>query len=184
MAYSFSSFTTQTQKALEHLAQELGTLRTGRATTQLLDPVKVEAYGTRMKLNEVANVSAPDPNLLTVTPWDKSLIGEIEKAIASSGLNLNPVVDGTMIRIVVPALTTERRQEMVKILHQRIEAGKVMLRTIRTDIKKEIDRQKGTEGVSEDDVASDLKMLEDKFQEVLRQVDKMAAEKEADLLKI
>jgi ribosome recycling factor len=116
-----------------------------------------------------------------VSPWDRGLLASIEKAIASSGLNLSPVVDGAIIRIVVPALTAERRQEMVKLLHQRIEEGKVMLRNIRMAAKKDIDEQKGEAGISEDTIAADLKQLEDAFQAVMKQVDTLAADKEKEL---
>ena len=107
-------------KAFEHVQQEVRTLRTGRASADILDPVRVEAYGSSMRLVEVASVTAPDATLLVVSPWDKSLVGAVEKAIASAGLNLNPVVEGQIIRIAVPPLTQERRQEMVKLLHQKL----------------------------------------------------------------
>ncbi|HYD35418.1 MAG TPA: ribosome recycling factor [Vitreimonas sp.] len=184
MAFDFTQFQTQAQKALDHFKQELATLRTGRAHSQLLDSVRVDAYGTKMMINEVANVSVPDSNLLTVTPWDKSLLSAIEKAIASAGINLNPVVDGDMIRIVVPALTEERRKEMVKVLHQKAESVRVMLRSVRTDTKKDIEKQKGTSGVSEDDIKKEVETLEKKTKEFLDQVDQLVTVKEKDLLTV
>jgi len=160
MSFNFSDFQLQATKALDHLVEEIGQLRTGKATVQLMDPVSVEAYGTRMKLNEVAAVSAPDPNLILISPWDKSLLGAIEKGINTANLNLNPVVDGQIIRVVVPSLTEERRKDMVKMLHQKLESGRVVLRSVRTDTKRDIDHQKGQPGVSEDAVEYDLAELD------------------------
>lgn len=184
MAFNFSEFNTLTQKVLDHVVHELSSLRTGKASAQLLDPVSVEAYGGRMKLQEVANVSTPDAHLITITPWDKSLLAAIEKGINQASLNLSPVIDGTTIRIVVPALTEERRREMVKVLQQKIEGGKVMLRTVRTDTKKDIERQKETGGVSEDVIKADVDLLEKKLKECSDKLDQLAKAKEAELMKV
>ncbi len=184
MSYDFSNFEAKARKSLEHVSQDLNTLRTGRATTQMLDTVQVEAYGTYMKLIEVASVQAPDPSLLVVSPWDKGLLASVEKAIASSGLNLNPVVDGDIIRIAVPALTEEKRMEMVKLLHQKIESGRVMLRNIRSEFKKEIEDFEGTGGVSEDDIKQHLETLEKKFKEFVSQLEQLSESKEKELLTI
>ncbi len=184
MSFSFAEFDQKVLKAKQHLQQDLATLRTGKATSQMLDPVVVEAYGTQLKIHEVATVSAPDPHLLMVTPWDKGLMPALEKAIASAGLNLNPVVDGQIIRIVVPSLTEERRKEMVKMLHQKIEAGKVMVRNIRMDTKKDIDRLKDQAGVSEDEVETHLNTLEEKMKVVLTDLDTMASAKETELMTV
>lgn len=182
--FSFADFDQKVDKAKTHLRQDLSTLRTGRATTQLLDPVVVEAYGTQLKIHEVANISAPDAHMLIVSPWDKSLMANVEKAIGSAGLNLSPVVDGQVIRIVVPALTEERRKELVKVLHQKIEAGRVMLRTIRTDTKKDIEQMKSESGVSEDQIKTWIEQLETKTKAVLSELDTWASEKEAELMTI
>lgn len=184
MPYSFTSVTQKLDKALEHVRRDIATLRTGRATTQMLDPVVVEAYGAKMKIHEVASVQAPDPSLLVVSPWDKSLLEAIEKAIASADLNLNPVVDGDVIRIAVAPLTEEKRKEMVKSLAKKIEAGRVMIRTLRTDAKKEIESQEGTDGVSEDDIAQDVDSLEELIKEYNAKLDDMYASKEKDLMTV
>lgn len=181
MSFSFSSFDHKVKKVIDHLVLDLKSLRTGRASGQLLDPVRVEAYGAKMKLVELANVSAPDPNLLVVSPWDRSLLSAIEKAIASAGLNFNPVVDGELIRITVPPLTQERRQELIKTLHQKIEGSKVVVRTIRTETKQEIEKQKSQGNVSEDDIARELKKLEENVQIVLAELDKICESKESEL---
>ena len=184
MSYNFAEFNQKILKTIEHVKSELALLRTGRASVQLLDPVKVEAYGSIMKLNEVANISISDPTLLIVRPWDRSLLANIEKAIASAALNLNPIVNGEIIRVPVPALTQERREEMVKLLGQKIESGKVMLRTVRGEIKHEIESQEGKEDVSEDDIKRDLEVLENKVKEVLAQLDGLFSQKEKELLTI
>jgi len=184
MSFNFSSFHQETSKALEHISQDIGQLRTGKANVQLLDSVKVEAYGSWLKINEVANISVPDANMILVSPWDKSLLGAVEKAINSAALNLNAVVDSQVIRIVVPSLTEERRKEMVKMLHQKIEGGRVMLRSIRTDAKKEVDGQKGQPGISEDMIEDDLSQLEVLVKGYMDKLDDLAVRKEKELLTI
>ncbi|MDQ3008726.1 MAG: ribosome recycling factor [bacterium] len=184
MPFSFSEFTAQAQKVSDHTVQDLNTLRTGRASSSLLDPVQVEAYGTRMKIGEVANVTAPDATMILVTPWDKSLLGAIERGISIAGLNLNPVVDGQMIRVVVPALTEERRKEMVKLLHQKLETARVMMRNVRSDIKREIEQQKGLPGVSEDAIAADLETLETAFKKQMASIDDLGQRKEKELMTV
>jgi ribosome recycling factor len=184
MPYQFSDFTQKADKTLDFIKTDISTLRTGRASVQLLDVVSVEAYGTRMKINEVANVSAPDPGLLMVTPWDKSLLGEIEKAISTSGINLHPVVDGALIRIVVPPLTEERRKELVKLLYQKMEAGRVMMRNVRAEVKKEIENQEDEDGVSEDTIKLELETLEKKVKEYMAKIDKILADKEKELMTV
>jgi len=182
--YIFHSFQEKLKQIQAHLKKELASLRTGRAHVSLLDAVSVEAYGSYMKLRELANLSTPDATLLVVEPWDKSLLAAIEKAIASAGLNLNPVVQDNLIRIAVPPLTEERRQQMVKLLHQKIESAKVMLRNLRNETKKEIEAQKGEVDISEDDISADLKMLEQKVKTVLDEFEQLAKQKETELLKV
>lgn len=184
MSYDFNQFDQKAGKALDFIKAELSSLRTGRATVSLLDSVKVEAYGTLMSLSEVASLSVPDPTLIVIKPWDRSLTSNIEKAIMVANLNLSPIVDGEIVRVPVPALTAERRQEMVKLLAQKIEAGRVMIRSIRAETKQEIESQKHEVDVSEDDVDRDLLSLETKVKDILEQVQTIHDEKEKDLLKI
>lgn len=178
------NFQQKVDKAYEHVVQDARSLRTGRASAELLDPVKVEAYGSLVRLVEVASITAPDATLLVVSPWDKSLLSAVEKAVASAGLNLNPVVDGQIIRISVPALTQERRQEMVKLLHQKIEAGRVTVRTLRTETKQEIEDQRGEAGVSEDDIKFELENLDKEVKLALAKLDELQAQKEKELLHV
>lgn len=184
MSIHRNSYLEKFEKALLHGQDGFATLRTGRASAQLLDGVFVEAYGTRMALHEVASISAPDTQLLVVKPWDKSLLGEIEKAIQLAQLNLNPIIDGEIIRIVVPALTQERRQEMVKILHQKEEEVKVMFRSVRSDVRRDIEKQEGMAGVSEDDITAEVEELDEVVKEYVTKLEEVVAAKERELMSI
>jgi ribosome recycling factor len=182
MAYDFMQFQQKADKTLDFIRNDISMLRTGRASAQMLDIVQVEAYGSMMKVHELANVSVPDSSLLVVSPWDKSLLGPLEKAIASSGLNLHPVVDKDFIRIAVPPLTEERRKEMVKLLHQKIENGRVMLRNVRGDVRKEIEKLGDTSGVSEDVIKTELQELDKRIKEYMDKIDLLSKDKESDLM--
>jgi ribosome recycling factor len=184
MSYDFKSLEKEFEKGLDHVQRELALLRTGKATPQLLDSVQVEAYGSRMRVNELATITAPDPTLLVVTPWDKSVLAAIERAIIIAQLNLNPVIDGDKIRIPVPSLTEDRRKEMVKILRSKIEDGRKMFRTIRGDAKRAIEDLKNDSGFSEDDILLYLEQLEDLMKKYLTELDSIAEKKEAELMKV
>ena len=151
-----SDYVPQFQQVFAHTQLELGTLRTGRASVQLLDGVLVEAYGTKLHLNEVATVSAPDATLLVVSPWDKSLVSAVEKAI-------------------------QRREEMIKVLHQKAESGRVMMRSTRSDVRRQIEDQKGEAGVSEDDIQAAFEELDRVSAEWIGKIDELVAHKEAEL---
>ncbi len=184
MPFDSSLFTADAEKVIAHIQQDIGSLRTGRASVQLLDPVMVEAYGTRMKLVEVASVSAPEPSLIVVSPWDKGLLEAVARGISIADLQVNPVVDGTVIRISIPPLTEEKRKEMVKKLHQKIEAGRVMLRNLRADTKNDLEDQKGDAGVSEDDIKEDLIEMEQVLKTYIEKLETLAQSKERDLMTI
>ena len=184
MSITSSDYQARFDTVTEHYAQDLSLIRTGRASAQMLDSVSVEAYGGKMRVAEVASVTVPDPTLIVISPWDKSLLSAIEKGIQVAGLNLNPIVDGQVIRLPVPSLTTERRQELVKLLQQKAESARVMVRTVRTEVKKEIEKQKGEPGVSEDHIEAELKELEDITKAMIEQVDAMTARKETELMTI
>lgn len=184
MLNDLSTYRPRFIKAIDYLKNEFAALRTGRASAQILDPIKVEAYGSQMSLTEVANISVPDPQLIVIKPWDKSLLSAIEKAIQTAQLNLNPIVDKELIRVPVPTLTTERRQEMVKILHQQAEEGRVMLRQIRADIRKDIEKQEGEVGVSEDDLKNSFSELDDLVKTYMAEIEELVEVKEKELLTI
>src|SRR3989344_7535360 len=140
------------EEAVSVVAQDLATVRTGRAKPALVESVKVEAYNTTMTLKEVATISSPDPSLLIVSPWDKNLVVAVEKAIREANLGVSPVVDGAQVKVPIPSLTEERRVELAKLVAQKIESGRVLIRQIRGETKDEIEKLKGETGVSEDDI--------------------------------
>ena len=168
-------------KAVEAVKREFSTVRTGKATTALLDLVRVEAYGNEMPLNQVASVAAPEPKLLTIQPWDKGLLKAIEKAILASDLGLTPSNDGNVIRIPLPPLNEERRRELVKVVHKFAEEGRVAVRHARTEA---ISRVKKTEHVSEDEKKKTEKDIQKLHDDHLRQVDEAVKAKEAEIMEV
>jgi ribosome recycling factor len=168
-------------KAVEAVKREFATIRTGKATTTLLDLVRVDAYGSEMPLNQVASVAAPEPRLLTVQPWDRGLLKAVEKAILASDLGLTPSNDGQIIRIPVPALTEERRKELVKVAHRFAEEGRVAIRHARTE---GISKIKKTEHVSEDEKKHAEKEMQKLHDDHVKQVDEILKAKEAEILEV
>ena len=168
-------------KTVEAVKREFSTVRTGKATTTLLDLVRVEAYGNEMPLTQVASVAAPEPKLLTIQPWDKTLLKAIEKAILASDLGLTPSNDGNIIRIPVPSLTEERRKELVKVIHKLAEEGRVAIRHARTET---IGKIKKTEHVSEDDKKKAEKDIQKVHDEHLKLVDAAVKAKEAEIMEV
>lgn len=182
--FDVGTFARDAEKVLQVVRDDMATVRTGRAKPSLVENALIEAYGTRMRLVELAMITAPDPNLITVTPWDKSLVSAVEKGIASAGLNLSPVVDADQIRIVIPPLTQERREEMVRLVHQKLEGGKQMLRDVRQKHKKLIEDEKGKPGVSEDDVQKDLRDLQSSIEAHTLKLEALFKEKETELMQV
>lgn len=168
-------------KTVEAVKREFATVRTGKASTALLDLVRVEAYGNDMPLTQVASVAAPEPKLLTIQPWDKTLLKAIEKAILASDLGLTPSNDGNIIRLPVPPLTEERRKELVKVIHKLAEEGRVAIRHARTET---IGKIKKTEHVSEDDIKKAEKDLQKVHDEHLKLVDTAVKAKEAEMMEV
>ena len=168
-------------KAVENTRKEFSSIRTGKATTTLLDTVRVDAYGSTVPINQVGMVAAPEPRLLTVQPFDKSLAPMIEKAIRDSGLGLNPASQGNLIRIPIPALTEERRKEMVKIMTRLGEEGRVAVRHARGDANAKI---KKLEKIAEDDRTRGEKDLQKVTDEHIKQIDQLIAAKEAEIMEV
>ena len=168
-------------KAVEAVRREFSTVRTGKATTALLDLVRVEAYGSEVPLSQVASVAAPEPKLLTVQPWDKSLLKAVEKSILASDLGLTPSNDGNVIRIPLPALTEERRRELVKVIHKFAEEGRVAVRHARTEA---ISRIKKTEHVSDDDKKHAEKDVQKLHDDHLKMVEDTVKAKEAEIMEV
>lgn len=169
------------RKAMENTRRELATIRSGKATTSLLDTIRVDAYGQQMALNQVASVSAPEPRLLAVQPWDKGLIGAVEKAIQTSELGLNPSNDGTTIRVPLPLLTEERRQELVKVVRKLAEEGRIAIRHGRTEVLSKI---KKVEHVSDDDKHHSEKDVQKLHDEAIEQLEELVKAKEAEIMEI
>ncbi len=169
------------EKAIESTRRELGGIRSGKASPQLLDTVRVDAYGSPMPLNQVAMVSAPEPRMLTVQPFDKGLTQAVEKAIRDSGLGLNPATQGTLIRVPLPMLSEERRKELIKVVKKLAEEGKVAIRHARTDSMSKI---KKLEHVSEDDKSRAEKEIQKLTDDHVKIVDQIVSAKEAEILEV
>lgn len=172
------------QKSIEALRTELSKLRTGRAHTSLLDHVTVSYYGSDVPINQVANVTVGDSRTLAVTPWEKKMVPAVEKAIMNSGLGLNPVTSGDIIRVPLPALTEERRKDMVKVVRHEAENARVALRNIRRDANQHLKGLIKSDSLSEDDerrAEGDIQSLTNDF---VAKVDAVLQEKEAELMEI
>jgi ribosome recycling factor len=169
-------------KVLEVMAQDLARIRTGRASVALLEGIKVEAYNASMPLPQVASLAAPEPRLLTVQPWDPTLMGDIEKAILKSDLGLTPTNDGKIIRLPIPALTTERRKELVKVVKKMAEDGKVALRNIRRDANERFKDLKKDKQLSEDDAHRAQEEVQKITDDFIKKVDVQGAEKEKEIM--
>lgn len=172
------------EKAIQALRRDLATVRAGRATPAMLDKITVEYYGSQMPVNQVAGVSSPEPRMLMIAPWDKSMLGEIEKAIQKSDLGLNPSNDGVVIRLLVPQLTEQRRQELIKVVRKMCEESRVAVRNIRRDANDELKKLEKNGDVSEDDVHREqdkVQLLTDRY---VAEIDKISATKEQDLKEV
>ena len=171
-------------KSIEALRREFSSVRTGKASPGLLDIVRVEAYGSKMPINQVATVSAPEPRMLIVQPWDKSLMGEIEKSIRAAELGLNPANDGNVIRVPIPALNEERRREMVRALHKIAEEGRVAVRHARQEANKEIKRLQSEHTISEDDARREMERIQKLTDEYISKVDHLLKSKEEEVMEV
>jgi len=172
------------QGAISALKQEMSGLRTGRASTALLDHVQVEAYGTHMPLNQLATISVPEPRLLSVQVWDKSMVKAVEKAIVDSNLGLSPATEGQVLRLRIPELNEERRKELVKVAHKYAEAAKVAVRHVRRDGLDTVKKLEKNHEISEDDqerLANDVQKATDG---TISEIDQLLAAKEKEILTV
>ncbi|MEI6690808.1 MAG: ribosome recycling factor [bacterium] len=176
------SLVTRLTGAIEAVKKDLSSIRTGRAKPSMVENVKVEAYGAYMELRELASITAPDTTLIVISPWDKSLINAIANGIRKADLNVNPIVDGETVKIAIASLTEERRQELVKMTHQKLETGRVMIRQVRAEIKEEIEKLEDESGVSEDDVKRWLSEMQKTVEEYMGKIDLLGKEKQIELL--
>jgi ribosome recycling factor len=169
------------EKSMESSKRELASIRTGKASASMLDTVRVEAYGQMMPLNQVGGVSAPEPRLLTVTPWDKGLVSAIEKALRESDLGLNPQTQSGVIRVPLPALNEQRRKELVKVVHKLGEEGRIGIRHARTAAR---DQLKKLEKTSEDDQKKAEKELQKLHDDFIGRIDELLKGKEAEIMEV
>ncbi len=181
---SFAQLRTRMDKAVEDFRKEMASTRTGRASVHMLDGVTVDAYGSQMPLNQLANVSAPEPQLITVQPWDVSQVGAIEKAIRSADLGLNPMNDGKLVRVPVPPLTEERRQEMVKHLHKVLEEHRTAVRNIRRDGNELIKKALKDKKITEDEERGALEQIQKLTDDEIKKIEELAKGKEKEVLSI
>ncbi|HEY8468818.1 MAG TPA: ribosome recycling factor [Longimicrobiales bacterium] len=174
----------QMEKAVEATRREFATVRTGKATPALLETIRVDAYGSKLPINQVGTVSVPEPRTLLIQPWDKGLIPAIEKAIRAAELGLNPVNDGNVIRIPVPPLTEERRREMVRVLHKLAEEGRVAVRHARQEANKEIKRRQQAHEISEDEARRQLDEVQKLTDQYIGKIDELLAAKEKEVMEV
>lgn len=177
----FQQLNTRMEKTAADFRSALASIRTGRASVHLLDPVRAEYYGAEMPLNQLATISAPEPQLITVQPFDVSALPAIEKAIRTADLGLNPANDGKLIRIPVPALTAERRQAMVKTLHRQLEDHRTVMRNIRRDGNDSAKKLKTAKEISEDEERRALEDIQKLTDAELAKIEEMAAAKEKEI---
>ena len=175
---------TRMDKSIEALKHEFASIRTGRASVSLLDKVIVDYYGTPSPINQVANISVPEPRMILIAPWDKSMIGAIEKAILQSDLGLNPGNDGAQIRLVIPQLTEERRKEIVKVVHKKAEDARVIVRNLRREANDAIKKMEKAKEITEDETkkaTEDMQKATDKF---IKEIDVVVAHKEIEVMEV
>jgi ribosome recycling factor len=174
----------QMDAAVDAMRREFSGVRTGKATPNLLDTVRVEAYGSKVPLNQVASVNTPEPRLIVVQPWDKNLINEIERGIMTADLGLNPSNDGTLIRVPIPPLSEERRREMVKLLHKMAEEGKISIRHARQEANKTVKQEEHDHEISEDTARRRLDEIQEITDGYITRIDDMMTKKEEEIMEV
>lgn len=172
------------QKAIEHLLEELMSIRSGRAAPSLLESIKANAYGSMMGLKELASITAPEPRMLVVQPWDAGNTDAIAKAIREAGMGFNPIVESNLIRVAVPALNEERRADLIKIVNEKSEAARVSVRSVRREIIESIDREEKNGRISKDDAHRFHEQVQKLTDEMVGEIDKVAKNKETDLKEV
>lgn len=168
-------------KIIAHLKSEMSTLRTGRATPALVEGIAVEAYGVKQPVRALASITVADAKTLTIEPWDKSILQALETAVRNSPLGINPVNDGKLLRLPLPELTADRRAELIKVLHQKLEAARIALRQIRDENKKEIERKEKDKIISEDERYKQIEVLDKTVKEYNDTIKQLGEEKEKEI---
>ncbi len=172
------------EKAIEALKKEFTRVRTGRASVSLLDDIRIDYYGTPTPLNQIGTLVVPEPRLITIQPWEKKLIPDIEKAILKSDLGLNPASDGILVRIAIPALTEERRKEMVKQIKRMGEEAKIAIRNVRRDGNEGLKKLEKEKKISEDELKRGEKEIQDLTDQFVKKADEVVAVKEKEVMEI
>lgn len=180
----YKDIETRMQKAVDAVNRELAQVRTGKASPKMLDGIKVEYYGTMTPLNQVASVSSPDPKLLVVQPWEQTVVPEIVKAIQKADLGLNPIAEGNVVRLPVPPLNEERRQEMVRLVKKLGEDGKVSIRNIRRDANDRLKKAEKDSEITEDDLKLGQKQVQEQTDKFIEKISTMVNLKEKELMEI
>ena len=183
-AIDFKDLNRRMHGAVSVLKTELSGLRTGRASANLLDPVTVNAYGTQMPINQVATVNVPEPRMLSVQVWDKSVVGAVDRAIREANLGLNPIMEGTLLRIPIPELNAQRRQEMVKVAHKYAEQARIAVRHVRRDGMDHLKKLEKDGHHSEDDTRAQSEELQKLTDSTIKEIDEMLAAKEREITQV
>ena len=184
MSERVKEYSDKMQKTIDHLQSEYAAVRAGRANPHVLDKIRVDYYGTPTPIQQVGKVSVPDPRIIQIQPWEKGILKDIEKAIQASDIGINPTNDGTVIRLVFPELTEERRKELVKDIKKKGEATKVAIRNIRRDANDAIKKAGKTDDISEDEtkkMETDVQKMTDKF---IENIDKMVENKSKEIMTV
>ena len=178
----FKKYVPEFEAVLKHFNEELGGIRTGRANPSLVENLVAEVYGSRMQIRELGSISAPEPNMLVVRPWDQNVIKDVEKVIASSPLGLNPSIEGDVIRIKLPDLTEERREQLVKVLREKLEQSRIALRHWRDKVREEVQEATKQGTMSEDEKFRGLEELDQKTKEYTLKLETMSENKEKEIM--
>ncbi len=180
----FKDLKRRMEGAVSAFQHDLASLRTGRASANLLDPIQVEAYGTPMPINQVATVSVPEPRMISVSVWDQSMVNAVDRAIRESNLGFNPIMDGSTLRIPLPELNEERRKELVKIAHQYAEGAKVAARHVRRDGMEHLKKAEKDGDISQDELHTQSEQVQKMTDETIIVMDKLLTEKEAEIMHV
>lgn len=172
------------QKAVENTKDELKKIRTGKASPALLDTIRVSYYGSTVPIKQVASINTPEPRLITIQPWEKNMIGEIEKAILKSDLGLNPVNDGILIRLPIPQLTEERRKDLVRLCHKLAEEGRVAVRNIRRDANDKLKKSEKEHAISEDQYHTTIDEVQQVTDKYIVEIDEILKHKEEEIMEV
>ena len=170
--------------AIQAFTDELSKIRTGRATPALLDSVKVDYYGQRVPLNQAATITTPEPRLIVVQPWEKSMLGEIEREILKADLGLNPSNDGSLIRVPIPQLSEERRKDLVKLVHKFAEEARIAVRNVRRDVNDHLKKLEKNHDLSEDELSVELEEIQNLTDEHIKRVDEVMQNKEKEVMEV